>query len=166
MRIDARRILIPVFGLLVMANVADLHAQNEPQQERSYVNNGAIGFYLGYPIAGITGIYNPGEQWGIQGIADFFGNRQAVSGRLLYRFVTRERTNTFAYGMLGGFEGIDDDSFGLGFGAGAGVEYSWQAFSEELPPIWGSAELGITSWDAASGNTTRITFSAGLYYYF
>ena len=86
-------------------------------QDLSYVNNGALGFYIGYPIGGITGIYNP-------------------------------------------------TSFGLGFGAGAGVEYSWQSFSEDLPPIWGSAELGITSWDSAGGATTRVTFSAGIYYYF
>lgn len=140
-------------------------AQNT-QQDLQYVNNGAIGFYIGYPIGGITGIYNPNAQVGLQGIVDVMGNRQSISGRALYRFLTRESTNTFAYGMIGGYEGIDDESFGFGFGAGAGVEYSWQSFSESLPPIWGSAELGITSWDAATGNTTRITFSAGLYYYF
>lgn len=140
-------------------------AQNT-QQDLTYVNNGAIGFYIGYPIGGIAGIYNPNVRIGLQGIADVMGNRQSLSGRVLYRFLTRERTNTFGYGMVGGFEGIDDTSFGLGFGAGAGVEYSWQSFSEDLPPIWGSAELGITSWDSAGGATTRITFSAGIYYYF
>ena len=144
----------------------DALAAQDQQQEAKYVNNGAIGFFLGYPIGGITGIYNPNAQLGLQGIVDVMGNRQSISGRVLYRFVTRERTNTFGYGMVGGFEGIGDTSFGLGFGAGAGVEYSWQAFSESLPPIWGSAELGVTSWDSSGGTTTRITFSAGLYYYF
>jgi hypothetical protein len=140
-------------------------AQNT-QQDLSYINNGAVGFYIGYPIGGVTGIYNPNAQLGLQGIVDVMGNRQSISGRIIYRFLTRERTNTFGYGMIGGYEGIDDPSFGLGFGAGAGVEYSWQSFSKSLPPIWGSAELGITSWDSAGGATTRITFSAGIYYYF
>lgn len=152
--------------ICVVALSSMLKAQDSEQDQRSYVNNGAIGFYIGYPIAGITGIYNPTAQLGIQGLADISGNRQSIAGRILYRFITRERTNTYSYGMLGGFEGIDDDSFGFGFGAGAGVENSWQAFSETLPPIWGSVELGVTSWDSVGGNTTRITLSAGIYYYF
>ena len=151
--------------LIVLLSVGTALAQNN-QQDPTYVQNGAIGFFIGYPVGGITGIYNPNAQLGFQGIADLFGNRQSLIARILYRFVTRERTNTYGYGMLGGFEGIDDDSFGLGFGAGAGVEYSWQSFSEDLPPIWGSAELGFTSWDSIGGTTTRITFSAGIYYYF
>lgn len=156
---------ISILATLLFFIVQTPLAQNT-QQDLTYVNNGAIGFYIGYPIGGITGIYNPNARVGLQGIVDVMGNRQSLSGRVLYRFLTRERTNTFAYGMIGGYEGIADESLGFGFGAGAGVEYSWQSFSESLPPIWGSAELGVASWDAATGNTTRITFSAGLYYYF
>lgn len=160
------RYLLLLLTFLIFA-VHSPRAQNTQQeQDLSYINNGAIGFYIGYPIGGVTGIYNPNAQFGLQAIVDVMGNRQSISGRVLYRFLTRERTNTFGYGMIGGYEGIDDNSFGLGFGAGAGVEYSWQSFSESLPPIWGSAELGITSWDSAGGTTTRITFSAGIYYYF
>lgn len=156
---------ILILATFLLCASPSLKAQ-DTRPDLQYVNNGAIGFYIGYPIGGITGIYNPNGQLGLQGIVDVMGNRQSFSGRVLYRFLTRERTNTFGYGMVGGFEGIDDNSFGLGFGAGAGVEYSWQSFSESLPPIWGSAELGITSWDSVGGATTRITFSAGIYYYF
>jgi hypothetical protein len=34
-----------------------LKAQDSQQNQETYVNNVAIGFYIGYPIAGITGIY-------------------------------------------------------------------------------------------------------------
>lgn len=94
-----------------------LKAQDSQQNQQTYESNAAVGFYLGYPIAGITGIYNPTEQLGIQGLADISGSRQSIAGRILYRFITRNRTNTYGYGMLGGFEGIDDDSPGFGFGA-------------------------------------------------
>lgn len=159
-----KKLVLTVISFWIMTGI--LKAQDAQQEQRSYVNNVAVGFYIGYPVAGITGIYNPTAQWGIQGLADISGNRQSLAGRILYRFLTRERTNTYGYGMVGGFEGIDDDSFGLGFGAGAGVEYSWQAFSETLPPIWGSVELGVASWDGIDGNTTQLTLNVGLYYYF
>lgn len=161
---ELKKVLITFISLIIIPSICK--AQNTEQEKKDYVENGAIGFFIGYPVSGISGIYNPNETLGLQVIVDIFGNRKSISGRGLYRFITREHTNTYGYGMIGSFEGINDDSFGLGFGAGAGVEYSWQSFSGSLPPIWGSIDLGFTSWDSASGNTTRITFTAGINYYF
>lgn len=150
--------------MILLATATALQAQTRP--DRPYAGNGAIGIHIGYPFAGLSGIYNPSARIGLQALVDFSGSRESVTGRVLYRFVRRDRTNTYAYGALGSFSGSGTDSYGFGFGAGAGVEYGWQEFSDTLPPIWGSIELGLTSWDNGGSSRTRLTVGAGIHYYF
>jgi len=122
-------------------------------QEKEKESKFALGFQTCFPAWGVSGMINLDKNLSIQGIVGFFGSLNTYAGRVLYRFTQEDYWNAYAYGMLGawsytGFV-INDltttTETVFGFGGGVGIEYSMQALSPKLPPIFWNLEAGISS---------------------
>ena len=137
-----------------------------------------VGFQATFPAYGLSGMYHLNDEASVQGMFGIFGDLKTYSGRYLYRFSHDKAWNMYGYGSVGFFTytSLVLDGFVLkektetvpGFGAGAGVEYSWQAFNPNLPPLWSNLELGFGSVNFNEVNFNFSTFSlgAGIHYYF
>lgn len=161
---------VVVLLLIFVSNVS--FAQQ--QEETKY----GIGLQFSFPAWGLSGMIDLKEDVSIQGIFGLFGDLTTIAGRGLYRFRQEPYWNIYGYGMLGiwsypyteleGWSWEEKTETTLGFGVGVGIEYNWQAWDEELPPIWYNAEFGIGSvnFDKANYNFSTMMLGAGAHYKF
>ena len=61
---------------------------------------------------------------------------------------------------------VEETETAMGFGAGGGIEYNWQAFAPDLPPIWWNLEAGIGSVPLDYYNFSAFMIGLGAHYRF
>jgi hypothetical protein len=143
-------------GVLLLTIAALLWTGIVFSQGKEKESKFAIGFQDCFPTFGISGMINLDKNLSIQGIVGFLGDLKSYGGRVLYRFTVEDYWNAYAYGMLGAWSytgfAIDDEwhltettETVFGFGGGVGIEYSMQALSPKLPPIFWNLEVGVGS---------------------
>ena len=156
--------------LLLVSSVA--FAQEEKETKFG------IGFQSSFPAYGISGMLDVGPNISVQGILGAFGDLKTFAGRGIYRFRKEPYWNTYGYGMIGvwsypwykweGWNFVEKTETTMGFGAGVGIDYNWQGWSPDLPPIWWNLELGIgmVEFEDADYNFSTIMFGVGVHYRF
>ena len=139
--------VVVLLVLLFASNVAFAQEQKETKF--------GMGFQSSFPAWGISGMMDVAPNISVQGILGLFGDLRTYAGRGIYRFTKEPYWNTYGYGMIGAWSypwleydwvaqrWVERTETAMGFGAGAGVEYNWQAWERNLPPIWWNAEVGI-----------------------
>ena len=137
-----------------------------------------IGLQASFPGYGISGIVDVTDKVSIQGILDFIGDLKMYAGRGIYRFTKKPFWNAYGYGAIGAWSYpykvlesgklVKKTETVLGFGAGVGIEYNWQALARELPPLWWNVEvgLGIVKFEKAVYDVSTITLGLGVHYRF
>lgn len=131
-------------SLFLLVGVASAQEQKETK------------FGVGLQNWGISGMMDVSDKVSVQGILEAFGYLKAYTGRGIYRFKRESVWNAYGYGMVGmwsySYDADWDRAKGtetaMCFGAGGGIEYNWQAFAPNLPPIWWNLEAGIGSASA------------------
>lgn len=144
---------------------------NEEIPRRNEFSYG-IGAQFAAPAFGISGTADFTDQVSGQAVLGFWGGLQSYFGRVLYQFNEEEAYDIYGFATAGVWR---YSSFGFsssqpGFGAGVGLEYSWQHLfdSSEVPPLFGSLELGfVTLGDDLTGyNFSTISYGFGIHYRF
>lgn len=136
-------------------------------------------FGVGFQGWGISGMMDVSDKVSVQGILGMFGDLRTYAGRGIYRFRREPLWNAYGYGMVGMWSGsyskwdayrgdyVEETETAMGFGAGGGIEYNWQAFSPNLPPIWWNLEAGIGSVGFDHYNDfSAFMFGGGAHYRF
>ena len=128
-----------------------------------------VGFQGSFPAWGLSGMMTLNETISVQAILGLLGTLNTVAGRGLYTFREEQHWDAYGYGMVGYWSyrtsGISSDN-ALGFGAGAGIQYDWRAFDENLPPIYWNIELGFGVVNLDNYNFSTIMFGTGVHYRF
>ena len=171
-----RKVIFISMILVTMLISNNMFAQESDQTEKGKFG---IGFQSSFPVWGGSIMLNLSEQTSIQGMLGFFGDLKTYGGRFLYRFTNKQYSNTYGYGLLGAFSytGLKiGENYSLektketvfGFGAGLGVEYSWQMWLPDLPPIWWNLEIGFGSvkFEEVDYDFSAFMVGAGFHYYF
>ncbi|MBU0569102.1 porin family protein [bacterium] len=156
-------------SLFLLVGVASAQEQKETKF--------GVGFQSSFPAWGISGMMDVFDKVSVQGILGAFGNLKTYAGRGIYRFRREPFWNTYGYGMVGmwSYSYFDDyarrnyvkeTETAMGFGAGGGIEYNWQAFAPNLPPIWWNLEAGIGSVPLKYYNFSSFMIGVGAHYRF
>lgn len=127
-----------------------------------------LGFQSSFPAWGLSGMYDLNRDISLQAILGPLGNLNTFAGRGLYRFQHEDDWNLYGYGMLGIWTHsfIGETFSSIGFGFGAGLEYDWRAFSEDLPPLFWNLELGVGFVDLDHYNFSTLMIGVGVHYRF
>ena len=139
-----RKVIFISMILVTMLISNNMFAQESDQTEKGKFG---IGFQSSFPVWGGSIMLNLNEQTSIQGLLGMFGDLKTYGGRFIYRFNNEQYSSTYGYGLLGAFSytglRIGEDwsleettETVFGFGAGVGIEYNWQALSQNLPALW------------------------------
>ena len=156
--------------LLFVSNVA--FAQEE--RETKY----GVGIQSSFPAWGISGMVDVAPKISVQGILGIVGDLRTYAGRGIYRFKKEPHWNTYGYGMIGAWSypwyeredwRIEEKTeTAIGFGAGAGIEYNWQALTPNLPPLWWNLEAGMgrVEFEEAGYGFATFMFGGGVHYRF
>ncbi len=171
-----RGLLIILFVLVLLYIPSNNNAQETSQQEKGKVG---IGFQSCFPVWGGSVMLNLNEHNSIQGMLGMLGDVKSYGGRYLYRFSNKQHSNTYGYGLLGAFSYtgyVYNENYHLekktetvfGYGAGLGVEYSWQRWMPDLFPLWWNIEIGFGSikFEEVDYDFSAIFYGAGFHYYF
>lgn len=163
-----RLILIISVVCLFILSPSDGFSQTEPVEIEKTVYG--VGFQGTFPASGLSGMMDLTDEFTVQAIVGFFGNLNTFAGRGLYKFQKEDFWDLYGYGMIGAwnYSFASQSETVLGLGLGAGVQYDWRAFNDELPPIFFNLELGIGFVDFKEVNYNFSTFmiGAGVHYRF
>ncbi len=111
------------------------------------IGNGeyAIGFQSGLASYGLVGRVGITDEISAEAVLGFFGVLSHYGVRGLYTLKDEDYWNAYAFGTAGflTWDGLFKDESSVVFGGGVGIEYDWQAFNEDLPPISWNLELGL-----------------------
>ncbi len=130
-----------------------------------------VGFQGTFPAWGISGTMMFTDEITGQLILGPFGYLQTYAARGLYQFRDETYWDLYGFGMLGlwtynyGFNRQSTES-SLGLGAGAGIQYDWRAWNDELPPIYWNVELGLGYVNLDRYNFGSVLFGTGVHYRF
>jgi hypothetical protein len=165
---------IPVAAMLLIfllpfSLTAQDNGNDSPDSPLTQETRFGLGFQSTYPAWGISGTYDINEQVTLQAVISPFGVVGALAGRALYNFKQDDYWNFYGYGMAGlwrhGRFGTINES-ALGLGAGAGFQFDWRGFDDDLPPILWNIELGGAFIDFDHYNYSPIVFGGGFHYRF
>ena len=131
----------------------------------------AVGFQGSFPAYGLSGKMDITDTFTGQAIIGIVGNLQTFAGRGIYNFKREPFWDAYGYGMIGAWRYSAWSNYSetvLGFGAGAGIEYDWRKFDDELPPIYWNMELGLgfANFNKVNYNFSTIMFGVGVHYRF
>lgn len=127
-----------------------------------------VGFQSSFPAWGLSGMYDLNRDLSLQAILGFLGDLNTYAGRGVYRFHNDDAWNAYGYGMLGLWTHtfLNRSYSAVGFGLGAGIEYDWRAFDENLPPLFWNLELGLGFVNLDYYNFSTFMFGVGVHYRF
>lgn len=128
-----------------------------------------VGFQSTFPAWGLSGTMQITDEISGQLILGPFGILNTFAGRGLYSFQEEQYWNLYGYGMLGvwtyNYIGSRRES-SLGIGAGAGIQYDWRAWNDELPPLFWNLELGLGFVNLDHYNFNSVMLGTGVHYRF
>lgn len=127
-----------------------------------------VGFQSSFPAWGLSGMMDLNPDVSLQAIIGFLGNLNTFAGRGLYRFHHEDFWNAYGYGMLGlwTYSLLGQSESAIGFGFGAGLEYDWRGFNEDLPPLFWNLELGVGIVNLDLYNFSSFMLGVGVHYRF
>lgn len=156
------------FALLPAQSATAQGGEEESMPQRSELPYG-VGAQWAAPAYGVSGMYDFSEEVSGQVVLGFFGPVSAFSGRILYRFQKSDAYDLYGYGTVGSWNYSRGGS-SVGFGAGAGLEYSWPKLldNSEAPPLFGNIEVGfVTLSNEFEGyNFSSFVYGVGIHYRF
>ena len=167
------KVLILLF-IFIFSSIAFSQEEKKPKY--------GVGFQVSYPAWGISGIMDLTDKISAQVVIGLFGDLNSFIGRVNYKFTGEKFWNVYGYGEIGIWtypyiefelegwvlEGKKKREIAPAFGAGAGVEYNWQALSSKLPPVWYRLEIGLgyANFDKADCTVSTLWWGVGLHFRF
>lgn len=129
-----------------------------------------VGTATSWPAYGLSGTYRVNEQVTAEAILGLFGSVQSVAGRGWYRFKQDPTCDLYGFATAGMFryDYIFDTESVLGFGGGAGIEFSWAKILDkpDFPPIYSNLDIGLVLANFEHYNWSGLSFGGGLHYRF
>ncbi|TET64736.1 hypothetical protein E3J48_00685 [Candidatus Aerophobetes bacterium] len=163
---NSKRVILAVLiiGIVLGMIPTSTHAE-VPQGKGKF----AIGMDSIFPVTGLSGKYWFDDKLGGQVIVGLFGDLSMYGGRALYKF--QEGENHYLYGSLlvgnwtyewdfGWLGSGTESAFGLGLTGG--LEY----FSERIPSLGISLEIGFSSITLEHYDFSTVMAGTGIHYYF
>jgi hypothetical protein len=161
-------------GLVVLGLIGNTQKMNA---QTTYPKFG-LGFQASFPAAGLSAKADLSEQHTAQVVVGVFGPFQSYYGRYAYNFSEKISDiginyKPYVFGQIGYYEidfgktygrsNILPKSTSIGYGAGAGFEWYFEPFSENLKF---NAEIGYSKVNLQNYDFNSIMFGAGVHYYF
>ena len=167
------KVLILLF-IFIFSSIAFSQEEKKPKY--------GVGFQVSYPAWGISGIMDLTDKISAQVVIGLFGDLNSFTGRVNYKFTGEKFWNVYGFGQIGIWTYPYEEYYWEGwnlkeekkreispaFGAGAGVEYNWQALSSKLPPVWYRLEIGLchANFDEADYTVSTLLWGVGLHFRF
>lgn len=167
-----------VFVFLLLSADPSVFAQDDDTDNPGYGHKTKYGIGLQYssPVYGFSGMMDINQKITIQAMVGFYTDLLAIGGKVRYKFQQTKYWNIYGYGLIGPawFTSLKEPTFEemtestIFFGLGAGFEYDWKAWSQNLPPIYWNFEIGYSHMNFSDLNydESGILFGGGIHYMF